>query len=272
MRNTKLKRNGERFLVQNESIILVLDVYSYKLYGILRLEVDFSKECGSAKRTVDYLKERCGFSRNKVYQSLNLLESLGLLKREGVLGDTTTYIVAQNLYHFNENSKDRGVSEKDRGVSEKDRGVSHRDTDQYSLQESIHKNTYSPPEEDEVAVIKKSKKKEPDNELMKELIEIYNHELREFDVTKHSTHPLRPDVVRTINKTISEWNKNFENKFSKENFANYLRGLAATNHWLLQPYETKGGKWVTKGIPVICRWEMILRARDEALTESKRNA
>ena len=272
MRNSGFKREGQRYIMCFEDIILALDAYSYKLYSVLRLEVDFSKEIGVKKASVKYLAEKSGMSARKVGMSLNILEDFGLIIRESVLGEENTYLVSQHLYYFS-NNEDEGGAHNMQGGAHNMQGGAHnmRTYNHYSFNNNINNTSYSPPEEDVVADVKKTKKKEDNNELMKELIEIYNHELREHEVTKHSTHPLRPDVVKTLNKTIKEWNKNFQNKFTKELFTTYLRGLVNVNHWLLHPYETKGGKRVTKGIPVICRWDSILRALEDASNSGHRS-
>ena len=95
------KPHQERYISINESIIKNLTPHAYMIYSVLRLESDCKSECGYIRCKIKFISEETKISARQVSRCLNELESVGLVKRNSVLGEKTTYGVAKTLGYFN---------------------------------------------------------------------------------------------------------------------------------------------------------------------------
>jgi len=95
------KPHQERFILINEEIIKSLTSRSYVVYSVLRLESDCKSECGYVSCKVKFISNESNIPVSQIYKCLNELESAGLVKRNSVLGEKTTYGVAKTLGYFN---------------------------------------------------------------------------------------------------------------------------------------------------------------------------
>ena len=130
----KKEKKQQRFISIKESIIKTLTPRSYTLYSILRLEADYKAECSPITRKVKFISNASNMPVSQVYKCLNELELLGLIKRNSIIGEQTTYLVAQTLHYF---SAETSLKMLEGGLSNTEGGLSNTDTLYNSLSRAL---------------------------------------------------------------------------------------------------------------------------------------
>ncbi len=90
----------ERHVILDENITLTLTPFTLKLYLIFRFESDYRMECSSINKKVKFFMNKTGMSRGKFFESMNELESTGLIKRESKKGEQSKYWIADKFMYF----------------------------------------------------------------------------------------------------------------------------------------------------------------------------
>lgn len=119
------KRVNPRYIVVNEDIFATLEPDSLKTYMAFRYEADYSCECSSVKRTIEFLCNKTKLSRRQIFYCLNDLENNGLILRESNPGYQTIYWVAKDLNHFKTKEEPIPVQPVHGGVVHEVHGVVH---------------------------------------------------------------------------------------------------------------------------------------------------
>jgi len=160
---SNIRTSQSRYMTIDEDIYVALDIQTYSLYTALRYEGDYASDTSKVIKSIKYLCVRAKISRSQAHKSLNILEKLGLIKRENDerLGEVGLIMVSKHIGFYRSvheatyvqkdiipvHTVDRGVHTVDRGVHGVDRGVHGVDTYQESLQESFN-NKYINARED----------------------------------------------------------------------------------------------------------------------------
>ena len=99
---SNIKTIQSRYMTIEEDIYLSLDIHSMSLYTALRYEGDYSTETSKVIKSMQYLCERAKISRRKAFESLNVLEKFGLIKRENEkrLGEVGLIWVSKHMGFF----------------------------------------------------------------------------------------------------------------------------------------------------------------------------
>ena len=239
-----VKRTQPRYVTLDEDIFDALDPYTLKVYLSLRFEGDYSKECSGVKKSIAFLMESSGIKRRQFFKSLNILEGLGLIKREDNLGYISNYLVSRTLYYFkNEpvNNIDGGVHHTHGGVHDMHGGVHQVHTDQESIHKSRSKDSCesndSPPPK-----VKETKNKPLP---LQEFIAIWN------EIAEKTGNPKQGKEKRSlaeIKRNLKVIHENWNIPLSPDNFRTWLENAIMNEFYML----TKPG--FLKSLAVITRW------------------
>ncbi len=242
--NSEVKRVQPRYISIDEDIYDALDPYSLKVYMVLRYEGDYSKECSGVKKSVAFLMESSKVKRRQFFKSLNILESLGLIKREDKLGDVSNYLVARTLGYFNT----LPVQDMQGVVHTVHTGVHQVHTDHKSLQEYKHNNNISDLKSPETA------------EVIEEIVSVYHEELPECPKIK-KIGSKQSELYKLLVKLMKNWPEYSESKsaFTVEAFRGYLRFIKQQHPGFLDPYSTEQGNIRRNNLKTLVREDNILR-------------
>ena len=95
------KTTQARFVITSEDIYMALSPLAIVTYMALRYEANYKAECSPVTRKIKFLSSKTKISARQVSRCLNELELNGLVQRNSILGEQTTYLVAKTLGYFN---------------------------------------------------------------------------------------------------------------------------------------------------------------------------